>query len=121
MIVRLSKVGLIVCGMYTAYFAVLMGGSYAAGDSASALYAALAMLPAGLFLSLLESILGYSHLPFLPYSWMNSSYFCYPVGLVIAYLFGWAMSAVGRLLVRLDGGRLDRLDERVLDYFDKDV
>jgi hypothetical protein len=39
---------------------------------------------------------------------------------VLLYLFGWMLGAIGRAVVRLDGGRLNRLDERLLDRMDKD-
>jgi hypothetical protein len=121
MITRLSKVGLIVGGVYTAYFALLMGLDYSASDKASALLGQFAVIPAGLFLSVLGSFLGYRDFPIPPDSWMNSYYLYYPMSLVISYLFGWGSSAVGGLLIRLDGGRLNRLDERILDHFDKET
>jgi hypothetical protein len=119
-IVRLSRAGLVFCGMHAAYFVVMIVGMYSVGDSASVIFVALAVLPAGLLLSLLE-LLGSSGFRLLLVFWINNPFLLYPVNLVIAYLLGWALGAVGRLLVRLYGGRLDRLDARVLYFFDKDT
>jgi hypothetical protein len=50
--VKLNKGGLICCGMYTAYFLVLIGVGYGpfADTKTGGLYIALAMMPGALFL-----------------------------------------------------------------------
>jgi len=117
--VKLNKGGLICCGMYTACFLVLIGFGYFvpfADPKTGGLYIALAMMPAALFLSVLGVCLGFRDFP-SPDSWMNSVAFFYAVSLIMSYLFGWTLSAIGRRLAP----RLDRLDEHVLDRLDKDM
>ena len=88
-ILRLSRAGLVFCGMHAVYFVAMIVGMYSVGDSASVIFVALAVLPAGLLLSLLES-LGSDDFRFLLVFWINNPFLLYPVNLVIAYLFGWA-------------------------------
>jgi len=116
--VKLNKAGLICCGMYTAYFLVLIGFGYGpfADTKTGGLYIALATMPAALLLWVLEACLGFRDFP-SPDSWKNCAAIFYAGNLVISYLFGWTLSAIVRRLAP----RLDRLDERVLDRFDKDM
>lgn len=52
---------------------------------------------------------------------MNGVVFYYVVSLLIAYLFGWALSIIKRFVVRTIGSRLERRDQRLIEYPDKNA
>jgi hypothetical protein len=120
-VAKFDTVGLIFSGIYTAYFVLLTVWSHFANDIGATLLAQFSIAPGGMLVGVLMNCLGLKDLPFALDSWINSVYVFYLPSLLVSYLCGWATSATGRLLVRLVGGRLDRLDERLLDHFDKDA
>ncbi|MGC2777672.1 MAG: hypothetical protein WA418_18755 [Bradyrhizobium sp.] len=116
----LNRGGLIASAIYVVHFSVFSVLSYFAGLKASVLLAEFAVLPAGLTLSLLWSLLGLHDPPFDAESWMNSYLLYLPVSLLISYMLGWALHAVWCLLARYVAPRLDRLDERLIRRFHRD-
>ena len=97
---RPNRGGLKLCGVYTVFFVMLMGLSFFSHDEGRILARALAMFPAGIALVTFPYLLGFPDLIRVD-SWLNSVYVFYPLSLVIAYLVGWACSALMTLLKRL--------------------
>jgi hypothetical protein len=116
--VKLSRAGLICCGFYAFWFVLLVGRSYFVDTKTGYFLAQFAVLPAVIVVSGVLGLLG--HLQFPIESPLNNIFVFGAVSLVLSYLFGWMLGAIGRALVCLDGGMLNRLDERLLDRFDKD-
>ena len=116
---KLNRAGLALGGIYIVYFAMLSGVACFAGDQVRMIFGALVALPAQLFLGLLQALPGDGDFLFSPASWLNSNYFYVPLSLILSYLLGWALSAIGRLLIWLFGSRLKRLDDRLVDYLDR--
>ena len=116
---KLSRAGLVCCGVYAFWFVLLIGRSHFVDTKAAWFLTQLAIAPAGIAVSELMALLGVSEFPIE--SPLNNVYALGAINLVLSYLFGWALGAIGRALVRLDGGRLNRLDERLLDRIDKDT
>jgi hypothetical protein len=117
-IVKLSRAGLVCCGFFALWFALLVGRSYFVDTKTAWFLTQLAVAPAVFLVSALMALLGVSKFPVE--SPFNNLYVFGVINLVLSYVFGWTLGAIGRALVRLDGGRLNRLDERLLDRIDKD-
>lgn len=115
---KLSRAGLICCGVYAFWFLLLVGRSYFVDTKTGYFLVQLAIAPAMILVSGLIGLLGLLEFPLE--SPLNNIYVFGAVSLLLSYLFGWMLSAIGRLLMRADGGRLNRLDERLLDRLDKD-
>ena len=115
---KLSRAGLICCGFYAFWFVLLVGRSYFVDTKTGYFLVQLAIAPAGILVSGLVNLLGLPEFPID--SPLNNVYVFGVISLVLSYLFGWMLGAIGHLLMRADGGRLDRLDERLLDRLDKD-
>ena len=118
-IVKLSRAGLICCGFYAFWFVLLVGRSYFVDTKTGYFLAQLAVAPVEIFVFGLMRLLGIPDFPVE--SPLNNVFVFGAIGLVLSYLFGWMLDAIGRALVRLDGGRLNRLDERLIDRIDKDT
>jgi hypothetical protein len=116
--VKLSRAGLICCGFYTFWFVLLVGRSYFVDTKTGYFLAQFAVAPAAIIVSGVLILLGHPQFPIE--SPLNNIYVFGVVSLLLSYLFGWMLAAIGRALVRVDGGRLNRLDERLLDRLDKD-
>ena len=116
---KLSRAGLICCGFYAFWFVLLVGRSYFVDTKTGYFLELLATAPAALLVSGLIRLLGIPEFPID--SPLNNVFVFGVISLVLSYLFGWMLGAIGRALVRLDGGRLNRLDERVIDRIDKDA
>jgi hypothetical protein len=117
-VVKLSRAGLVCCGFYVFWFALLVGRSYFVDTKTGYFLAYFAVVPAVFLVSGLTALLGVSKFPIE--SPLNDIYVLGVVSLVFSYLFGATLGAIGRAITRLDGGRLNRLDERLLDRIDKD-
>ena len=115
---KLSKAGLICCGFYAFWFVLLVGRSFFVDTKTAWFLMQLAIAPAGVLVSLLTMLPGMSGFPIE--SPLNNVYVFGVINFLLSYLFGWTLGAIGRALVRLDGGRLNRLDERLLDRIDND-
>ncbi|MGJ4946424.1 hypothetical protein ACQR1W_38115 [Bradyrhizobium sp. HKCCYLS1011] len=117
---RLNKGGLAASGLYTVHYLVFSALSHFASLKSSIVLAGLAVLPGGLFLGFVWSLLGLHDPPFAADSWMNSDLLYYPVSLLVSYLLGWGLNLFWHVLIRLVGPRLARLDERLTTYLDRD-
>jgi hypothetical protein len=116
---KLNIGGLVCCGVYTAGFAVLNAVAYFTDDIFSAgTFEQISIAPAEIIVFLLTERLGYSYAGFYG-TWFHSPYFFYLLNLAAAYLFGWALSAFVCRPIGMFGSRLDRLDERMLDWLDR--
>jgi ABC-type sulfate transport system permease component len=94
---KLNKGALKLCAVYTVYcFALTALGCFVSDFKGQLFLNSLAYLPALLpFCWLgLDQTVG-------PHSWINSVFFFYPASLVVVYWFGATISALRRLLTRL--------------------
>ena len=116
---RLNRAGFFLGGIYAVYFGMISGVGIVAGDPTRMIFGAMAAVPAHLLLGLLKAVMGDPDFPVSPGSALDSNYLYVPLSLVLFYLLGWALSAIGRLLIRLFGNRLRRMDDRLIDYIDR--
>jgi hypothetical protein len=98
---------------------LLVSRSYFVDTKTAYFLVQLAIAPAVILVSGLISLLGASEFPID--SVLNNIYVFGVINLVLSYLSGWMLGAIGRALVRMDSGRLNRLDDRLLDRIDKDT
>ncbi|HEU0146063.1 MAG TPA: hypothetical protein VFR21_04205 [Bradyrhizobium sp.] len=93
---RFNKGGLIACAAYALHFALFFGWALFAlfADlKASAVLAAIAVFPAGLFWAGIAMLFRLNDFPFPIDSWMNSIPVYFVESLIILYFIGWSASA----------------------------
>ena len=105
---KLNKIGLIACGLYTIFFIPLHVLAHFIPFELAIGVHTISLFPVGFILVALSLSLGAYR---LPYSWLENDYVLYSVNVAIIYLAVCAMPAVAR--------RLERLDERLLDWLEK--
>ena len=120
MTVRLSKGGLIASGIYIVIFAALNGlAHYATTVKGAAVLEQISIIPAGTVFDPVMKLLGVPDFPPLD-SIFNSLYFYGLISLVVVYLFGWVVTAIGRLLLGPEDERFRGIDQRLVDRLDRD-
>ena len=76
------------------------------------------IIPGGTVVGLIMILLGVRDFPSID-SIFNSLYFFGLISLVVVYLFGWAVSAIGCLLLGPEDEKLKGIDQRLVDWLDR--